>query len=120
MAAVGRQSAKTIKRIKAPIFILRYDSLLMRNPNDQDARRHATRLHPEDGRWKVERCRPALTIRPKLSWIDMHNSTTLDGYGYPSGIEYPTGPGMSLELYPRTGVRVLEREVFSLTGPGLG
>jgi hypothetical protein len=42
---------------------------------------------PAPGRWKAKCCRSTLTIRPKLSWADRHNSTTLDGYGYLSGIE---------------------------------
>jgi hypothetical protein len=79
----------------------------MRNPSDQAARRHATHPHLEDGRRKAERCRSTLIIRHKLSWSDKRSSTTLDGYGYPSGVEYLIGPGMGVELYPCMGTRIV-------------
>jgi hypothetical protein len=54
--------------------------------------------HLEDGRRKAKRYRLALTIFLKLSWAYMRKSTTLDGCGYSSGIEYLTGLDMGVEL----------------------
>lgn len=82
----------------------------MYNPSDQTARPHVQ----DERRWKVRCCHSALTIHPKLSLADRHNSTTLDGYGYLSNIEYPMGLGISMKVYPRTGTYIRARFFLSI------